>query len=92
MTDTTPPQRSDDPVTELGHAWAEELRAALHREGRSATGGWPGTMREARRRCAAYGALGVGGQDPEGFARAMNAAARRHWLVLRDRPEPTEAG
>ncbi len=34
----------------LGQTWAEERRAELHREGRRASGGWPGTLREARLR------------------------------------------
>lgn len=32
----------------LGQAWARRWRQDLHREGRPAAGGWPGTMREAR--------------------------------------------
>jgi hypothetical protein len=32
----------------LGQAWARRWRQDLHREGRPAAGGWPGTLREAR--------------------------------------------
>ena len=35
-------------ATTSGQAWAESLRAALATEGRPATGGWPGTLSEAR--------------------------------------------
>jgi hypothetical protein len=34
----------------LGQMWAERWRQDLHREGRPAAGGWPGTLREARTR------------------------------------------
>lgn len=34
----------------LGLRWAEQQRRDLHREGRPAAGGWPGTIREARTR------------------------------------------
>ncbi|AUX45794.1 uncharacterized protein SOCE26_072900 [Sorangium cellulosum] len=32
----------------LGQTWAARWRTDLHREGRPAAGGWPGTLREAR--------------------------------------------
>ncbi len=32
----------------LGQSWADQWRDDLHREGRPAAGGWPGTLREAR--------------------------------------------
>jgi hypothetical protein len=32
----------------LGRIWAEKWRKDLHREGRLAEGGWPGTLPEAR--------------------------------------------
>jgi hypothetical protein len=32
----------------LGRTWAEGCRRDLHREGRPASGGWPGTLHEAR--------------------------------------------
>jgi hypothetical protein len=35
---------------DLGLRWAEQQRQDLHREGRPAAGGWPGTLREARTR------------------------------------------
>jgi hypothetical protein len=35
---------------DLGLRWAEQQRRDLHREGRPAAGGWPGTIREARTR------------------------------------------
>ena len=34
----------------LGRAWADDQRTDLRREGRPASGGWPGTLREARSR------------------------------------------
>ncbi len=40
----------DKSAATLGRAWAEHCRRELHGEGRAASGGWPGTMREARSR------------------------------------------
>lgn len=37
-------------AVDLGLRWAEQQRQDLHREGRPAAGGWPGTLREARTR------------------------------------------
>ncbi|WP_434042725.1 MULTISPECIES: hypothetical protein [Sorangium] len=40
----------------LGRTWADGCRRELLQEGRRATGGWPGTLREARARveCALH--------------------------------------
>ena len=86
MTKSTPPLSSTDPATRIGRAWAEEVRAALHRDGRSANGGWPGTMREARQH-AARSDDALCTADREAAVHALYAAARSHWLVLRDRSD-----
>ena len=72
----------------LGRTWAEEQRAALHREGRAASGGWPGTLREARirvERLLQQAKLSprslalVTADEREDAARAAYASARVEW-------------
>jgi hypothetical protein len=38
----------EETATTLGRTWAVGRRRDLQREGRPASGGWPGTLREAR--------------------------------------------
>ncbi|WP_437955455.1 hypothetical protein WME76_28590 [Sorangium sp. So ce119] len=74
-------------ATTLGQAWAKRWRQDLHREGRPAAGGWPGTLREARtqveitlptemlhRKMAA-----ITGVERELAARTAYASARNEW-------------
>ena len=78
----------DQNVTGLGHGWAAHLLAELRREGRTASGGWPGTMREARTRverlllpALARAHLPETTSDERlALTRGLYAAARRHWL------------
>ncbi len=75
-----------------GRSWAAAIRAAIHREKRRASGGWPGTMTEARHRASnqllhhqefeRYGV--VSAQSREVAARMVYAAARSAWLQCRD--------
>jgi len=71
----------------LGRTWAEGWRHELHREGRPAAGGWPGTLREARtrvertilselrcRKMPAFTSV-----ERELAARATYASARNEW-------------
>jgi len=74
----------------LGETWANSRRDELRREGRSASGGWPGTMREARARVMellgrelALRHLPLLTSDELGLAaRAAYSAARRVWLAM----------
>jgi hypothetical protein len=78
----------DRSVAGLGHGWADHMREELRREGRSAAGGWPGTMREARTRverlllpALAREHLSETTSDERlALTRGLYAAARRHWL------------
>jgi hypothetical protein len=69
----------------LGRSWAAELRAALAREKRRASGGWPGTLAEARvhvaRALRVQGLQVATSQESEGAARLMYASARSAWLA-----------
>ena len=78
----------DQSVAGLGHGWADHMREELRREGRTAAGGWPGTMREARTRverlllpALARAHLSETTSDERlALTRGLYAAARRHWL------------
>ena len=76
--------------TAAGARWAASWRDDLRKQGRPASGGWPGTLSEARAQVAAIfvrDALTL--QERELAARAVYAAARRDWLS-HEEPEPAE--
>jgi hypothetical protein len=70
-----------------GHAWVHWWRAELARQGRPMSGGWPGTLSEARRRVLAHAVsqLGADGalSDHEltDLARTVFATARADWIA-----------
>ncbi len=72
----------------LGLRWARGRRSDLRRDGRSASGGWPGTLHEARlliQRDFLTEALGGSANtlteaERELAVRAAYAAARAEWL------------
>jgi len=80
---------------QVGRLWASDLRAALVNEKRRASGGWPGTLREARTHVAislipwlqSNGLAAVTSQQCEGAARLVYASARKVWLENRDPEE-----
>lgn len=82
----------------LGDEWAHRALCDLRDEHRSARGGWPGTMTEARARTRAHfsspplvAELGtLSGEELEIAARATYRRARQVWLS-RSEPE-TETG
>lgn len=88
------PQGLADRASNAGESWAGEVRAALARDGRRATGMWPGTLSEAR--ALAERVIGAAPHGPasreerEEVARTLYAAARRCWLDGRE-AEPPEA-
>lgn len=73
-------------------AWANSCREALHKEGRAASGGFPGTLTEARtrflqrigpeleRRSLAPASY----EEQEREARAIFRRARSEWLAWRE--------
>jgi hypothetical protein len=77
----------------VGLRWAEEQRLELHREGRPAAGGWPGTLREARFRTQRFFAAemrrhkmsAMTEAEREAVARTAYASARSTWC---SRAEP----
>jgi hypothetical protein len=78
----------EEPAAEA-ERWAAAWRDDLHRQGRLATGGWPGTIAEARARVTVrldlelrrrnLGALTY--EERQRATRAMYASARRNWLA-----------
>jgi hypothetical protein len=72
----------------VGEKWAENWREDLRKEGRPVSGGWPGTLPEARARVTAYFGqelarkrLPVLTADELGWAaRATYERAKRDWL------------
>ncbi|HSO00124.1 MAG TPA: hypothetical protein VLS89_17650 [Candidatus Nanopelagicales bacterium] len=69
-----------------GELWADRWRESLRLQGRRASGGWPGTMTEARALVAAYfSAAPVGPaltcHELESAARISYARAKHHWLA-----------
>jgi hypothetical protein len=74
-------------VDAAGEAWALDFSNTLHGEGRSVSGGWPGTLSEARGRVAACLARRpnvtrrVSAEELESLARRAYAAAKRAWLA-----------
>src|SRR5581483_7822439 len=73
----------------VGDAWVEHVKRALAADNRVASGGWPGTMREARARTYAHftnhaalqrhGALSH--DELEQAVRAVYDRARNRWLA-----------
>ena len=73
-----------------GARWATSSLAQLAPQGR-ATGGWPGTLSEARMRIEAALAgrrANAGGAFGEELARLAYQAARRHWQTHAAREQP----
>jgi hypothetical protein len=79
----------------VGSAWAHELRGSLKRENRRASGGWPGTVSEARARArilllpwlSTRGAVLATQEQVASLTSALYASARATW---RDHCEPEE--
>ncbi|MCC6666371.1 MAG: hypothetical protein IT375_21640 [Polyangiaceae bacterium] len=72
----------DREVDAIGRAWADSAIAAFRSEGRSITGGWPGTMSEARARVSGCGrgASRRAEPDREALARRAYVVAKATWL------------
>jgi hypothetical protein len=78
-----------DCVRSVAAAWVESWRAALRRDGRAMSGGWPGTIPEARALLVRsltpeLAKRGLSSPPADRLARASRdtyAAARRAWLA-----------
>lgn len=66
-------------ATTLGEVWSQEYVRDLRAQARDIVGGWPGTLREARRRVLAAMPRNLEPTHLEELARITNLAARRGW-------------
>lgn len=66
----------------LGQIWCHEYVRELRAQSRDIVGGWPGTLREARRRVLAQMPRGFDPQHLEELARITSLAARRDWEAV----------
>ncbi|MBW2522543.1 MAG: hypothetical protein JRI23_00130 [Deltaproteobacteria bacterium] len=75
-----------------GIAWARTYREAVHREGRRAAGGFPGTLSEARQQFARIvepelsreSGLAASYDECEECVRLLYSSARNEWLSRRE--------
>lgn len=79
----------DGEAVEAGKGWAASVRSALKEDGRLASGGWPGTLTEARSRAMTI--PGATDLDPGAFdsmVAVLYGAARRDWQHHRETEAP----
>jgi hypothetical protein len=75
-------------VQGAGEAWAVDSANALRDEGRQVTGGWPGTISEARQRvrtCALLQGSSMTSEDLEVLTRLAYETAKKVWLARSER-------
>lgn len=66
-------------ATQIGEVWSQEYVRDLRAQHRDIIGGWPGTLREARRRVLAAMPRTLDPQHLEDLAKITNLAARKGW-------------
>jgi hypothetical protein len=67
-----------------GERWADRCREALRQQGRRASGGWPGTVTEARALVSAHFAAELGPltyDELQSAAKLSYTRAKRQWLA-----------
>lgn len=69
----------EEEVVEAGVAWATGVRTLLRSEGRPATGGWPGTMSEARARIPHHLGRDLGSGELAHLTKVLYRAAKDSW-------------
>ena len=78
-------------ATAIGEAWAQAFVVDLRSNEREVVGGWPGTLREARRlvlaRLPAYSQHPLDTHALQLLARTAYDAARRSWQAISE-PDP----
>jgi len=77
----------DERTIRAGEAWAMAVREVVHKDGRKAAGGWPGTLSEAKAEMAiSLGARpALGEAETSRLVRVFYEAARDRWLRHRER-------
>lgn len=79
-------------------SWLTNWSDELHREGRGMTGGWPGTLREARARItgqlsgelAREGMTALTFEELDRLAKMTYTKAKGEWLAHRERLSPED--
>ena len=66
-------------ATQIGEVWSQEYVRDLRAQNRDIVGGWPGTLREARRRVLAAMPRTLDPHFLEDLAKITNLAARKGW-------------
>jgi hypothetical protein len=78
-------------ATAIGEAWAQAFVVDLRSNEREVVGGWPGTLREARRlvlaRLGASNSTVINTDALQLLARTAYDAARRSWQAISE-PDP----
>src|SRR3954471_13519641 len=69
-------------ATQLGEAWSQEYVRSLKAQERDIIGGWPGTLREARRRIRASMPRDIDPTMLDELARITNLGARKLWEAV----------
>lgn len=79
-------QSLDELAVAIGEEWALACASALREQRRAVTGGWPGTMSEARARVlATFARTGGGAPSSErlqALSRAAYGVARTRWNTV----------
>ena len=79
-------QEREERAGRAGRAWAAAVRLRLHQDGRRASGGWPGTITEARAQVES--AIGRGTvvtqEERSHLVRILYDSAKDCWLVNRE--------
>lgn len=73
-------RRREDAAADAGRLWADSVRTELEAEGRPVTGGWPGTMSEARAKLPGDVGRGLESDEVSRLTRVLYRAARDSWL------------
>lgn len=86
MTTSNPDNELTHLARNEGEAWAARRIAELSAEGRPISGGWPGTLSEAKHLAAASVCLTLTSANTEKFQRlsqTLYLSAKRRWMAHR---------
>lgn len=84
MTSASPSPDPSHRARDEGKAWAARRIAALSAAGRAISGGWPGTLSEAKHLaalhvCPSFPPVDAAGR--ERLSQTLYVSAKRHWLA-----------
>lgn len=80
--DSAPDRPFDHQLIELGAEWAHRTEDRIRADGRPLSGGWPGTLSEARQIVATHArASSRAPSDLDRLSRLVYSSGRQTWLV-----------